>query len=196
MIISNALNVYTAANSSWAMIIKFSVSQSPGIIMEPHALLFPYYASTIVNASHPLQRDGMMHHPWVYILYGSCLCCPFSRSSLMNTTFLVYFQMAKNPDVVCSRDPPRTAPRFCRFAGDETDTYFLFVESMVLCTTTSFTKALILWFITHYVFNLQYCKQVKEVALFFQESVFGLSEKKGKSSTYLTITSDINKYLP
>lgn len=104
--------------------------------------------------------------------------------------------MAEDPEEVCTRDPPRPAPRIACFAGEEGSTYFLFVESKVLCTTSSFPKALMLWFIAHYVFNLVYCKQVREVALFFQEFVFGLPEKsKGRGATYLTVTSDINKYI-
>ena len=49
------------------------------------------------------------------------------------------------------------------------------------------------WFVCHYVFNLQYCKQAKEVATFFQEYVFGLP--KNKSATYLSVCSDISKYI-
>lgn len=48
----------------------------------------------------------------------------------------------------------------------------------------------------HYIFNLQYCKQAKEVAMFFQEYVFGLTKKsKNKSATYLSVCSDICKYV-
>ncbi len=114
---------------------------------------------------------------------------------MINSRFLS-LQMSDDPDEVCTRDPPRAAPRIACFAGEETSTYFIYVESKVLCTTTTFTKSLMLWFITHYVFNLQYCKQVRDVALFFQEFVFGLPERaKGKSATYLTVSSDISKYV-
>ena len=56
------------------------------------------------------------------------------------------------------------------------------------------------WFIFHYVFNLEYCNQVKYVALFFQEFVFGLPAtsflKHQKTSTYLhvTVTAYIKKF--
>ena len=60
---------------------------------------------------------------------------------------------------------------------------------------TSFTKALMLWFGSHYVFNLEYCKTVKNIALFFQESVFCLPDKSTKGATYLTVTSDITKFI-
>ena len=104
--------------------------------------------------------------------------------------------MAEDPEEVCTRDPPRTAPRIACFAAEEGNTYFIFVESKVLCTTNVFPKALVLWFIAHYVFNLMYCKQVREIALFFQEFVFGLPEKsKARGATYLTVTSDINKFI-
>ena len=53
-----------------------------------------------------------------------------------------------------------------------------------------------MWFIMHYVFNLQYAKPVKEVGLFLQEFVFTLPESgsKNKTSRYLTVCSDISKY--
>ena len=104
--------------------------------------------------------------------------------------------MTDDPDTVCTQDPPRTAPRIACFAGDETTSYYLLVERKVLCAVTNFTRALMLWFSLHYVFNLRYCKQAREAALFFQEFVFGLPEKsKSKSATYLTVASDINKYV-
>ncbi len=64
----------------------------------------------------------------------------------------------------------------------------------MLFSVTSFTRALM---ICHYVFNLEYAKQVKEVSLFFQEFVFDLPEspKTSKSATYLTITSDVQKFI-
>ena len=105
--------------------------------------------------------------------------------------------MTDDPDDECTRMPLRAAPRIAGFPqGDETISYFLFIESKVMFSVRSFPKALMLWFSFHYIFNLQYCKQAKDVAMFFQEFVFGLPEKsKNKSATYLTVTSDINKYV-
>jgi len=50
-----------------------------------------------------------------------------------------------------------------------------------------------LWFATHYVFNLEYSKQAKELALFFQEFIFGLPDNS-KTSTYLTVSGDILQF--
>ena len=51
----------------------------------------------------------------------------------------------------------------------------------------------------HYIFNLEYCANIKPVALFFQEFVFGLPAtsymKHQKSATYLTVTTDIQKFV-
>ena len=41
----------------------------------------------------------------------------------------------------------------------------------------SFAKARVYWFVCQYVLNLQYCKQAKEVATFFQEYAFGFPDK-------------------
>lgn len=52
-----------------------------------------------------------------------------------------------------------------------------------------------LWFVTHYVLNLEYCPKTKEVALFMQEFVFKLPATYGlkhqKTATYLAVSMDI-----
>ena len=63
----------------------------------------------------------------------------------------------------------------------------------------NFTKALIIWLVSHSVFNLEYCRQTKDISLFFQEFLFALpcaqSLLNSKSSIYLTITSDSRIYV-
>ena len=63
------------------------------------------------------------------------------------------------------------------------------------CASHVFSQALMLWFIAHYVFNLEYDAKVKEVALFIQEFIFKLPATSGlkrqKTATYLTVTTDI-----
>ena len=110
---------------------------------------------------------------------------------------MIFLQMTDDPDEVCKRNPERTAPRIARFAGeDEGCTYYIMMEGRILCSSNAFAKAVSIWFVTHYIFNLQYCKQVKDVGLCFQESVFGLPEKsKARGAIYLTVTSDIAKYV-
>ena len=109
--------------------------------------------------------------------------------------FLSCVQVTDDPSEVAKRAPPRNSPRFAGFmnAGGESS-YVIFVEQKVLCHISSFTKALILWFSIHYIFNLEYCKQAKDVALFFQECVFRLPDRSKKSATYLTVCSDIQSY--
>ena len=103
--------------------------------------------------------------------------------------------MADDPQDICDGSSV-SAPRIAGFAGDESTTYFLFIEhTIVFSVTTSFTRALMLWFVSHYVFNLEYCKTIKNVAIFLQEFVFGLSDKSNKGATYLTVTSDITKFI-
>ena len=103
--------------------------------------------------------------------------------------------MSDDPQDVCESSSV-SSPRIAGFIGDESTMYFLFIEqSIVFHTTTSFTRALMLWFVSHYVFNLEYCKGIKNVALFFKEFVFGLPEKSNKGATYLTVTSDITKFI-
>ena len=104
-------------------------------------------------------------------------------------------QVTDNPSEVAVRAPPRNSPRFAGFmnVGGESS-YFIFVEQKVLYQISSFSKALLVWFCVHYIFNLEYCKQAKDVALFFQEYVFGMPDRSKKSATYLTVCSDIQSY--
>lgn len=105
--------------------------------------------------------------------------------------------MADDPQEVCTGSPKRTAPRVAAFRGDDDVTYFLFIEEKILFKiSASFTKVLMLWFVSHYVFNLECCKHVRDVALFIQEFVFGLPERsRNKGATYLTVATDINKFV-
>ena len=105
--------------------------------------------------------------------------------------------MTDSVEDVCVGTPARMAPRIACFPNDEYCSYYIFVEQEVLFSVSSFSRALMLWFTCHYVFNLEYAKQVKDVALFFQEFVYNLPEKsKGsKNATYLTVTSDIATYV-
>ena len=121
----------------------------------------------------------------------------------MNGVFLqhnndIFSQMTEDPDEVGTRPPLRTAPRIGCFNGEETQ-YFLYVENRPVFCVTNISRAIMLWFILHYVFNLEYCNHVKLVALFFQEFVFGLPAtsfmKHQKGATYLTVTTDIQKFL-
>ena len=107
-------------------------------------------------------------------------------------------QQTDNPADVATRLPVRAAPRFACFPGEEPQ-YFIFIESEVLCICRSFNHALMLWFVSHYVLNLEYSVKVREVALFVQEFVFGLPATSGlkrqKTSTYLAVSTDIQSFM-
>ena len=91
--------------------------------------------------------------------------------------------MTDDPSDAATRSPRRTAPRFASFENKHSAD-FVFVDDLVLTQTDGFAKGLNLWFISHYIFNLRYEKQVQEVALFFQEFIWNLpaspEEKKQK----------------
>ena len=96
---------------------------------------------------------------------------------------------------IAKKEPKWAAPRIACFPGEESSQYFIFIESEVFCVTHSFSQALMLWFTSHYILNLEYCTKVREVALFFQEFVFKLPAtsvtKRLKSATYLSVSTDI-----
>lgn len=106
--------------------------------------------------------------------------------------------MCENPDEIAKRPPKRSAPRIACFLG-ETPQYFLIVEEKVLFSVASLSRAIIFWFVIHYVLNLEYCSCIKSVAFFIQDFVFKLPTtsfmKQQKSVGYLTVTTDIQKFI-
>ena len=94
-----------------------------------------------------------------------------------------------------AKEAPTSAPRFACFKSDERQDYFIFVEKQVLCSVKSFTRALMLWFALHYIFNLLYCKQAKELSWFFQEFIFELPFTGKKTRSYLAITTDVRNHV-
>ena len=104
--------------------------------------------------------------------------------------------MEEDPQVI-AREGKTSAPVIASFHNvDGVNDYYIFVERKVLFGgITTFCKSLALWFSLHYVFNLEYDKIISEVALFFQEFVFGLPASRiKKSSTYLSVTSDVQNF--
>ena len=103
--------------------------------------------------------------------------------------------MTDEPEDVAKCAASRNAPRIACFKGPTTEPqYFIFVEQNVLCSVATFSKAFILWFISHYIFNLEYCKHTREVALFMQEFVFDLPARDKNSSLYLTVTTGVQSF--
>ena len=80
--------------------------------------------------------------------------------------------------------------------------YFVIIEQKVInggpgAIIRDFSKAIMMWFVSHYVFHLMYDKTIKEVALFIQEYVFGLSDTQSikKSATYWTVSTGIKNFV-
>ena len=67
---------------------------------------------------------------------------------------------------------PRNSPHIIELAPSED--FFISIEQTIICQVSSFTKVLFLWFVVHYLFNLQYHKYAQGFATFMQEFLFGL----------------------
>ena len=80
-------------------------------------------------------------------------------------------------------------PHTASFENKDSADYFVFVDDLVLTQTNDFAKGLNLWFISHYIFNLHYEKQVQEVALFFQEFIWNLQLLLKKKNRKMLHTS-------
>ena len=109
-----------------------------------------------------------------------------------------FLQQTDDPAEVASRPPVRPAPRFVLIPGEQPQ-YFIFIENEILCVCYSFSHALVVWFMSHYIFNLEYSNKIKEVALFVQEYIFGRPATSGlkrhKTATYLSVCTDIQSYM-
>lgn len=102
--------------------------------------------------------------------------------------------MSTTPEQAAAEPPAWNTPRIAEFeVEDGTPNYFVLVEQSVLCQESYFCNAVFYWFSAHYVFNLEYNKHVKELALFFHEFVLGLPSNCKKMATYLVVTTDIPK---
>ena len=103
--------------------------------------------------------------------------------------------MNEDIDHIGSRLPKRPGPRFASFTteGGLTE-YVIYINRKPLCKVAVFARALILWFVAHYVFHLEYTKETKDVAFFFQEFVLGSLTKAKKTTTYLSVTTGIQTF--
>ena len=70
------------------------------------------------------------------------------------------------------KEPKRMSPRIAAFKRDNAKQYFIFMEEDVFCEVPNLTAALMLWFCVHYVFDLEYSKDIRDVGFFFQDVVF------------------------
>lgn len=105
-------------------------------------------------------------------------------------------QSGEDPNEKASTAVTSTPVIGCFQDVDGTSCYYLFVEKEVMFDCiSSFCKCLAMWFCSHYVFNLEYSKDVCEFSLFCQEFVFGLPATKAKkTSTYLMVSSYIQSF--
>ena len=100
-----------------------------------------------------------------------------------------------DPDEVASKSKRPTPWFACFHNGISEASYFVFIEGQIVSHVKNFCKALMLCFVTFFIYHLEYPKEVKDVATFFQEFLFSLpcSEKK-KTATYLSVTTGIKNF--
>ena len=104
--------------------------------------------------------------------------------------------MIEDVEDVAASNSKLTGPRFVHFyTEDGGGQFIIYIEGAVLLSCLSFLQALMIWFSSFYIFNLEYTKEISEVCLFFQELVFKLPLTKKKTGTYLSVTKDIRKYI-
>ena len=55
--------------------------------------------------------------------------------------------------------------------------------------------AIFLWFGSHYIFNMQYAKQVCDVGNFFQDFIFCIPGKVSRKPKYKSIVGDMKLFM-
>ena len=99
----------------------------------------------------------------------------------------IILQVTDNPDELVAHRAKMTAPWFAAFGESS---FYIIIEGIILCETSTFVKGLCLWFASHYVFNLEYSKSLKEVCLSSRICVQASSRIK-KTARYLMTSSNI-----
>lgn len=93
---------------------------------------------------------------------------------------------------MCKNPTPLIA---CFQTGPSQLSYFIFIEHVIVTQRlTSFSSALFVLFATFFIYNLEYTKEVADVASFIQELIFLLPCKRRKTTTYLTATTGIKSF--
>ena len=83
-----------------------------------------------------------------------------------------------------------------RFVGDVNTQYFLAIEQELLIECKCMSNAIFTMLAVHFVFNIEYNHQVKDVLYFLQDKVLGFPDPGfKKSSVYMSISSAIDLYL-
>ena len=106
----------------------------------------------------------------------------------------VSLQITITPEDAATVNTSRNSPWIGRFLVDDAEPqYFVFVEQKILCPCPSLTRAVLIWFASHYAFDLKYSKYCHDAALFFQEFIFGFPAPAGykKSANYLAIATEL-----
>ena len=82
-------------------------------------------------------------------------------------------------------------------AGDIPPTHFIAIEQELVLECRSIDSALFMMLATHYVFNMEYHPNVRDVLYYFQDKVLGFSDPLlKKSSIYMNVSSAIDLYIP
>ena len=75
----------------------------------------------------------------------------------------------ENPDEVALGSKTPYPLIGCFSNGITERTYFIFIEGHTIMQLNSFSKAVGVWLVSHYIYNLEYYKDIKECAIFLQE---------------------------
>ena len=172
----------------------------PAVFSFSHSLFIPpsfFSVSLSLSLSPPLHLMWWLSHDmslWHYFTWFIIILLLYN--ALFNAQNI---QRGTSPAQVI--DKSNNCPHILRFVtppgADLQDTYFIAVEQKILMECRCAAKALYCLLATHYVFDISYNPSAKDVLLFLQEKVTGISDPGfKKSAIYSNISSAIECFLP
>ena len=73
--------------------------------------------------------------------------------------------------------------------------YYIIAEHDVVTEVANMSDAIFYWFAVHYIFNIQYSKNLSSVGYFLQDNIFDLTDGGARTSKYNSVIGDIRQYL-
>ena len=116
---------------------------------------------------------------------------------LMLHFYLILFQRGTpTQEAVDSQNNHPHIVRFLDASGDIPPSHFIAVEQDLLLECRNMRSSVFMMLAAYYIFNIEYCSEVKDVLYYIQDRVLGVPDpSKKQSSVYRNVSAAIDLYL-
>ena len=140
---------------------------------------------------------------WVYVWKKKCrpihlwrMWSKYTVLSLYHANYAcIWYTQNTSPETLAKLHPVRNSPRIMAVLAEESRQYFIIIEQAILCQVPTFFQALYILFCSYYAFHLHYPPQLQSVFFFLQDYILVYPDSVNRSSSYLAIATDINRYV-